>query len=354
MSVGKERDERNELEVIDLVGATDEEVFKDKFGPKDYIGNYYPEDFDIDKFVWSLSKIRKGFDDSDRVDITELAEITNMEHEAIENIAIFEFQRKVSAQLLEAFPKDNIKVLDVGGGPTIYQHIAIALEAGNITHSEFLEQNRLEVMAWINDEKGGHNWDSYFTLIQKVLAEDKEYQAVLDKQVESDDKDISDNAHRIKDIIASKSIDALKNKLKDSLKKVVFGDVFDNNLGLGSDTDNFDLVNSSSREAAVEIVTSNFTIESATGDKNKWQQGMLNIMNKVGPGGFLSLSAIRNSTWYRVGEEKMPAVSVDEGDLEKILDGGGFKVIELKTLEGSDVDKVGYDGMVFVLAQKKI
>lgn len=342
----------DELGVADSAVLTDAETFKKKFGPKDYIDNYYPEDFDIDKFIWSLGKIRKGFNENDKVDITELAEITNMEHEAIENIAIFEFQRKISKQLLEAFPKDNIKVLDVGGGPTIYQHIAIALEAGNITHSEFLEQNRSEVTAWINNDKDCHNWDSYFSLIQKVLVDDEEYQDILDKQTKSDDREISENANRIKNIINSKSIDALKDKLKESLKKVVFGDVFENNLGLESTPDNFDLVNSSSREAAIEVITSNFTIESATGDKNKWQQGMINIMNRVGQGGFLSLSAIRNSTWYKVGEEKMPAVSVNESDLAKILEDNGFKIIELKSLEGSDSNKVGYDGMIFVLAQK--
>lgn len=350
--VNEQYNKENELEVIEIVAPADAEVFKEKFGPKEYISNYYPENFDIDKFAWSLDKIRKEFDKGDRVDITELAEITHMEHEAIENIAIFEFQRKISKKLLEAFPKDNIKVLDVGGGPTVYQHIAIALEAGSITHSEFLEQNRQEVLGWLNDEEGSHNWDSYFTLIKKVLVEDEEYQAVLDKQIMSDDQEISKNANRIKDIIASGSIDALKNKLKESLGKVVFGDVFNEDLGLESEANNFDLVNSSSRESAVEVITSNFTIESATGDKDKWQQGMINIMNKVGPEGFLSLSAIRNSTWYQVGDEKMPAVSVNEKDLAKIMEDNGFKIMELKTLEGSDAGKVGYDGMIFVFAQK--
>lgn len=123
-------------------------------------------------------------------------------------------------------------------------------------------------------------------------------------------------------------------------------------MGLELDTNNFDLVNSSSREAAIQVVTSNFTIESATDDKNKWQQGMINIMKKVGPSGFLSLSAIRNSTWYKVGQERMPAVSVNENDLAKILEDNDFRIIELKSLEGSDSNKVGYDGMIFVLAQK--
>ena len=60
---------------------------------------------------------------------------------------------------------------------------------------------------------------------------------------------------------------------------MVFGDVFKKDLGLM--TDDYEFVNSSTRESAVELVTSNFTIESATEDRTKWQEGMKNIMGAL-------------------------------------------------------------------------
>jgi hypothetical protein len=68
----------------------------------------------------------------------------------------------------------------------------------------------------------------------------------------------------------------------------------------------------------------------------------------------MSLTAIRNASWYQDGlsEEKMPAVKVTEEDIKDILQKNHFRIINLEVLEGSEKEAVGYDGMVFVFAQK--
>ena len=118
------------------------------------------------------------------------------------------------------------------------------------------------------------------------------------------------------------------------------------------DQKSYEFVNSATRESAIELVTSNFTIESATSDKDKWRDGMQHIMDKVKSCGYLAISAIRNSSWYKVGGEKMPAVAINETELAEVLTANGFKILDQRVLEGSNKEKDGYDGMIFIFACK--
>lgn len=335
------------------VKVEDKEIFEKKFGPQDYMRTYYPENLDTEKLLWASGMMQKEYASSDRVSIQKIMEVANIPAEVAENLAIFDFQREISRKLLEAYPQDKIEVLDVGGGPTIYQHMTMSLEAGNITHSEFLEQNRAEVIQWLNDEDGAYNWDAYFDLVKKILQGDKDYQAVLSQQLENDDPEIASHARMVRDILGAANSDNFKAHLRERLNgKVVSGDVFRSDLGLTRSK--YDVVSSTGREGAVDMVTSNFTIESATSDRSKWEEGVKNIASKVKKGGFLALTAIRNAEWYQVGEEKMPAVKVDEEDIQEILQKEGFEILQLKILEGSKKDIVGYDGMVFCFARLKV
>lgn len=323
----------------------------ERFDPVKYINTYYPEHIDLKKYSWVLDVIQKELDANNKIDINSIFEKTRLKPELIENIVILNFQKKVTTQLLTAFPQDNIKVLDVGGGPTIYQHIAMSLCAGDITHSEYLKQNREEVERWLRDDQG-FNWDEYFLLVKKIFQDDKSFQKILEENSQSDNKDVSQNAIKIKDLLASGGVSDFKGHLRKVIKHVKPVNVFKKGLEIDN---NYDVVASSGREPAIDLLTTSFVTESATGKKQEWEQGMMNVMEKVKPGGYMSLAAIRKAIWYPtgVGEEKMPAVSVDENDIEKILADNGFEIINLEVLYGSDQEKDGYDGMIFVFAQKQ-
>lgn len=334
-----------------VVADKEKETFEKGFDPREYLRTYYPPP-DIVKLLWASEMVSQGYAKGPLMDIRQMVEEFNVSPEIAENIAIFDFQKAVAKKLLSAYPQDNIHVLDVGGGPTIYQHIAMSLQAGNITHSEFLEQNRKEVTSWLNNEEGAYNWDGYFELIRTMFSRDEEYQNIVQGQLKSEDEQTRNHATLVKNLIEG-DVENFKAHLRKELgQNVVQGDVFTPTLGLenGKQYD----VASHGREGTVEMLTSNFTIESATGDRAKWEQGMKNITAKIKSGGFLALTAIRNAEWYAVGEEKMPAVKVNEDDLKEILEKEGFQIADMRVLEGSDQENVGYDGMVFVFAQKKI
>ena len=334
-----------------VIVDTEKETFEKGFDPREYIRTYYPIPPDAVKILWASGIVNHDYSKSPRMDLRQMVEKFNVSPEIAENIAIFDFQKAIAKKLLLAYPQDNIDVLDVGGGPTVYQHIAMSLQAGNITHSEFLEQNRKEVMSWLNNEESAYNWDGYFDLIRTMFSRDEEYQKILDEQLKSEDEKTREHATLVKSLIGGDTENFKAHLRKELGQNVVHGDVFTPDLGLENEKQ-YDVA-SQGREGTVEMLTSNFTIESATGDRTKWEQGMKNITAKIKIGGFLALTAIRNAEWYAVGKEKMPAVKINEGDLKEILERESFEIVEMRVLEGSDQENVGYDGMVFVFAQKK-
>lgn len=330
---------------------TDKEVFEKGFDPKEYIKTYYPIPPDKVKILWASEIIKQDYSKNSKIDLKQMVEKFNVSPEIAENIAIFDFQKIIAKKLLLAYPQGNIEVLDVGGGPTVYQHIAMSLQAGNITHSEFLEQNRAEVTSWLNKEEDSYNWDGYFDLIKTMFNKDEEYQQILNQQLKSEDKKTKNHAILVKNLLEGDTENLKAHLRKELGQNVIQGDVFRPDLGLQNSKQKD--VASQGREGSVEMLTSNFTIESATGDRTKWEQGMKNITAQIKNKGFLALTAIRNAEWYAVGKEKMPAVKVNENDLKEILEKENFEIIEMRVLEGSDQENVGYDGMVFIFAQKK-
>ncbi len=328
-----------------------EEIFRNGFSPKDYLELNYSPFAKPEKVLSAVESIQVKYKDNPVVNAKYLAEEFNISLLEAEDVAVLDFQRLVAKELLDIYPEDNISVLDVGGGPTVYQHIMMSLQAGNITHLEFLEQNRDEVNLWIKGEEGSHDWDSYFELVQKLLKSDIEYQRSLEFQEKSENEKIAEHARKVIEIMNG-SLENFKVYLRQRLgDRVLHGNVFTPGLELNLEN-KYDGVNSS-KEGSVELLTSNFTIESATTDKNEWKEGIKNICAQIKPGGFLSITAIRNAKWYLAGGEKMPSVAINENDLAQVLKEEGLEVQTLRVLEGLDIEALGYDGLILAFARKK-
>jgi hypothetical protein len=332
----------------------EEKIFQERFGARDYIETYYPVIENVAASLETFKEVQTAIKNKPgRFDMREIMETKHLKGEEVENIFIFDFQRNVSKELLKAFPADHIRTLDVGGGPTVYQHIFTAMVAGDITHSEFLEQNRQEVSNWVQGLSGGYNWDSYFELIKNIIKDDDNYIKIIENNLDSLDVSIREHALMIHSLLYGDTSDGIKKNLQKVIgDKIIFGDVFKQNLGIEDDKNSYEFVNSATRESAIELVTSNFTIESATSDKDKWRDGMRHIMDQVKIHGYLAISAIRNSSWYKVGGERMPAVAINEAELADVLTTNGFKILDQRVLEGSSKEDDGYDGMIFIFAQK--
>ncbi len=325
-----------------------ESVFAD-FDSLDYQRRFYPPmSPEISETVNEVIRSLERKEDAvKQIDINEILKRVRAKHpvtedinEGIENYCIYDFMlRKVLPIILESYPEDHLRVLDVGSGPVIYQLIPFAGISDSIVLSDFLEQNRLELERW-KRAQSDFDWSTFFEYVRRYMTEHEEV-------VEHGGEEVR---QRLKEIRSAEPAD-FENLLRSKIQGIVPVDVFKERLNLGADT-NFDLVNVS-QQGSAQLITSNFCIESATADEETWRRGLSNVASCVTEGGFLLMTCIRNADEYPVGDKKMPAVPVDADLVTQELTQLGFKIKSISELVGSRKEEVGYDGMVFVLAKKE-
>jgi hypothetical protein len=331
--------------------------FLEGFDPVAYLKEFYPAlDSKISARVLEIIselhlEIKEG--DISRIDIRPIREMITREFgdsgektlESIENICIFRFMLQTAIpEILKQKPEDHLRILDVGGGPTIYQHILLMgiSKPGSIFHTEYLDANRSEVERWISGASE-FDWKSYFAFYQAYLARNPDVFLGATKEVQD----------RFR-WMEKETPEALEAYLRTQIAAVLPVDVFREDLGISGEhaLQDPDVVHIG-KEGSAQLVTSNFCIESATPSEEQWKKGIRNVAAQVPEGGFLLMTAIRNAKKYKVGLHEMPAVPVDAQKLSQTLREEGFHMLSISELIGSDLATVGYDGMVFVLAQRK-
>lgn len=314
-----------------------------------YLETYYPSQFDEEAFQAALIAVEEHFgsEQGGALDVADFSTRYGLAHEVIENASILYHLSRIAEVLATDWAGRRISVLDIGGGPTIYQHIPVSLVADTIIHAEPLEENRVEVLKYLRQEKEAYDWGAYFRVTKSLLERSKLFPKLSQKLVEMmdtipRDTDLSiETAWRVAmaDLIAG---------------RVIPCDAFQSNLELSPGTELARAEREVGMTAGASLVESNFLLESATDSIEQWNVGLDNLTAKVAPGGFLSMMAIRNARWYRSGEEKIPAVPVNESFLRQELERRSFSLSHVRVLTGSDHETFGYDGMVFVLAQKNV
>lgn len=312
-----------------------------KFGSREYAQKYYPDHINVAELLSISKKVADIHESQSLLNTEEISRELGVSHETIENVALLDFQRMIVRTLLARFPRGDARVLDVGGGPTIYQHIFMSLVAGHITHAEYLESNREEVSKWLRDAADSLKWDAYFDLSRKMLQADNRYTSLLFEQEHSEDGTIAQHARMIRGILEEDGLTGFKALVRERIgDDVVHGDMFKEDLGLGA------------RGTAFDVVTSYFVMESVASDKTFWETGMHNTLSRVRPGGYHIQAAVRNTEWWEGGMGRLPATKINENDIREACKTEGFAVIEQRILRGTDLAVAGYDGMIFTFAQK--
>lgn len=233
----------------------------------------------------------------------------------LENSAILEF-------LVNAY-KDlpsSSKLLEFGGGPTIYPLIAAAPRVKEIHFAEYLTENLREVELWRNQPKEGFNWNKFIMKTLKLEGYKK----------------IDERIIRLREKLIRKK-----------LAQLLYCNAFMKDPISPSHRNHYDVINT------------NFVTESITSSKKIWEDLIGNICSMLKKHGVLIMTAIKGAEYYRVGSKLYPAVSIDERDLVQVLVRNGFyesnMIIETIASERTDEameDYQGYKGMVFVKAQK--
>ncbi len=331
------------------------QFLQEVFSPREYLATYYPSNLDVESFLSAIKAVREEMTSYGEVALVkEIIKTTHLSYEVVENAAIFNFLRDVSLDLLKDFPGGQAVLLDVGGGPTLYQHIPLCLNVASIIHGEFLSENRNEVLAYLSGKAGAYSWDAYFSITRELLMKDYPYQYQLRCNLERSETAIRNHSKKIKEVLFSKNNHLFEVLLKRVMKKnVFFCDVFSPSLSAFGDVFLLDFLKKNTEYGLPDIVSAYFLVESATDNRSDWRRGMGHLLGMLKPGGFFIMTAIRHAEWYRVGSEKVAAVPVDERVIGEFLQQHGIIVKKMQVLVGSNTMKHGYDGMVFIFGQKK-
>lgn len=271
--------------------VSDQKKFKTEFSAKEYLQNYYA-----------------------KADLTMVHKYIVKRTAAAENMRVMMWLDAVCRPLIWAFfGKEKAMVLELGGGPTLYQLMNIVDKVKEIHFTDYVEDNLNEIRAWKNSESSAFDWKDYFKAALMIK---------------------NDTIH-----ISDKEIESLEKELRRKITKIEHCDIFQKGLGIA--------------EKSFDIINTHFVAESATSSKEQWEAALKNIYHKLNDNGLLFMSALRGAkSSYRVLEKSFPAVELYEKDMEAGLKNAGFHVIRISSIHTDDKSN-NYAGFMFVAAQKK-
>jgi hypothetical protein len=269
----------------------DQKRFQDEFKAKEYLENYYS-----------------------KADFVMVHKYVIEKTAAAETMRVMMWLDGVCSPLIRAlFGKEKATVLELGGGPTLYQLMNIIDEVKDVYFTDYTEDNLNEIRAWKNNEPSAFNWKNFLKAALMIK---------------------NDTIH-----IDNKHVEALEKELRDKITRIEHCDIFQKDLGIA--------------ERSFDVINTHFVAESATSYKDQWEASLKNIYRKLSVNGLLFMSALRGAkNSYKVLKKSFPAVELYEQDIENGLQTAGFHVIRITSIHTEDKSN-NYDGLMFAVAQKK-
>lgn len=200
------------------------------------------------------------------------------------------------------------RLLEVGGGPVIYQLISACYFMDEIIFSEYNLKNRIAVASWVANDSGIFDWDPY--IIEVLSLEGKDESSLLERKSLLRDK-----------IKAYVPYDARKNPPIDS------------------------------HAMPFDVISTNFCFESITNNETEYRSFFHNLSSLIKSGTYLIATALKNASYYQVGPIKFPAFPIDENYLNDYLLQLNYNDVQIDTVAAEHSQ--GYDGIMTICATKK-
>jgi len=198
-------------------------------------------------------------------------------------------------------------MLEVGGGPTIYQLISASQKIKRITFSDYLPGNLEEVRLWQQDHSEAYDWSEFFTYVQQLTEN-------------------------------GQPISALEEMTRRAIDQTLLYDV------KAADSEN------ALEEDQFDVVSSCFCLDSITPDEKVLRTITRRVVDRVKQNKYLVLMALSEAQYYKVGDKTFPAVSLNEVFLERLLSEMKMKILKQGKVEHQA--EQGYNGLLMCLAQK--
>ncbi|XP_020602466.1 indolethylamine N-methyltransferase-like [Orbicella faveolata] len=229
-----------------------------------------------------------------------------------------EFSLRCFHEFWSKMAKRNVRVLDFGGGPAIYDLISAVPYAEEIIFAEYSEENRKEVAAWRERSRDAHDWSPYFSFVVQRF-EGKGSEKALIREAELRKK----ITHILPCDIA----------LEDPVR---WPSTWTSQLGL------------------FDVVTTSFCIEAAVKSEVEYGNAIAKLKKYLKPGGYLVMHSSIGETFYTVGKEKFRCYFVSENQIREILRKEGFcEVADMKLQAEPTSELYDREKLYFVSAKVK-
>ncbi|MGH2714249.1 MAG: hypothetical protein ACRDM7_10270 [Thermoleophilaceae bacterium] len=217
------------------------------------------------------------------------------------------FLRAIASFLLaERVPTD--RVIEVGGGPSLFSLMAVAaVRQSPFRHVTFTDigwKNLAEVECWLSDDPRQFDYEALLRWLELEVGAPPE---------------------------------TVARALRKSRWEILNVDWHN---GIPADW-----------QGHYDVVSSHFFAESATDDEGEFIDLLWKVGRLARPGASVLLSFMCRSGGYRIGHQSFPAFSIDEDNICDYLARAGIELAEpvVSTAPTEDpASDPGYDGMVFV------
>jgi hypothetical protein len=199
---------------------------------------------------------------------------------------------------------NGLRLLEVGGGPTIYQTLSASRRAREIVFADYLDATLNEVREWLDNGPRAFDWTPYLTRV-----------AELEGNGAGDPL-------------------ALAARVRGVLKRLIHCDLTADAPLAPSDTVEYD------------VVSSAFCLEGISQDRRLFSGFLRRVGTLLRPGGMLVATVVRESEAYKVGSHVFPACYLDEGALVRSLERAGFDDVCTRSMATSE--EHGYSGIMAV------
>lgn len=230
-------------------------------------------------------------------------------HLGAENRALLDFFDQAYAHIFTAVKK--ARIIEFGGGPTIYQLISAARHPVAIDFSDYLDANLDELATWLHDRPSQFVWDSFI-------------QYVLEREGER---------------TGPEQIRRRANLIRRKVARLLWCDArLPDPLGV-------------EQRAPYDIVSANFVLEAISQDLGDWEALTDHVLTLVKPQGYLIICMVVGAHSYRVGDLHYPATPITPAIVAAKLRHRRFTVIMNQSVAAEQRERQGYDGIAMMVAQ---
>lgn len=222
------------------------------------------------------------------------------------------------------------RVLDFGGGPTLYTAIAAAGRAAEIHLSDYSPANRAAVLAWLAAHPAAFDWRDFTAAVLELEGAPADAGGVAAREALVRERLTAVLAC---DVTASPPLSIVAETVPSRRPTT--------QRAAPLNSDRYD------------VICTNLCLEAVARDAAEWGRFLMNIAPLLRPGGRLIMTTVRRGTAYPVGARLFPVAYLDEHDVRAALAAAGFSPhLAALAIVPSDHPVHPYDGLILTSAVK--